>query len=823
MHDLDHILQQVGQVSGPTEGADGARQWRASCPAHVDQSPSFSITETRDGGLRLKCFAGCTRDAVYTALGLSSVWMPGDIVHDTTYPYTTVDGDLVFEVLRGYKGGKKHLRQRVPDQSARSGYRWSLRGLTPDQREILYRLPQVRLAIDLDETVYVVEGEKDVHTAVERGLTATCNAQGAGKFTERHAEQLAGARVVIIMDKDDAGRGHGALVYDRLKGVTASVSLRDVHPSLGDKADLTDHIEAGYDLDDLVEVDRDDLPPGTGGSGGHSRGASRESGHGPIGFSDNELSERFTHEVLDGRYLWTRQSGWLQFTGRCWECCSEERVVEEARAWLKTIGDMLLEQAVDLRLRDKVLNRVKATNIVFFCRGQAERDFDDFDADHDVLVVGNGVVDLRTGELHPHDPELLVTKCTPVEYYPGASHPDWDQALTAVAPSVAAWLQARLGQSITGYPPDDDAALIAFGQGDNGKSAIVSATMRAMGDHAGTIPDAALLDTKGHAHPTEKMSLRGLRLAVMEETPEDKYLNINNLKKFLGTDEVVARYSHQDNVRFRPTWAVLITSNYELGVKEGDHGTWRRLLRVPFPYRFRLRERGESLELPDDRFGDPRLRDRVKAGTEQLEAVLAWLVAGAVAWYERGRVLPSPPAEVAESTAQWRAANDIFGVFADEQLIPEPGAAIWLDDLHRAVSEWQRHRAHHPWSMVTLKARVASHDWFFENAISFSGQATRDPSTLSRPTGLATLVREAPTRPRCLLGARFRTRADDMAELQALPSPTPSATPTAPPPSAGPAPGVCDQCGGPTEPHPDLRLVLSCPACHPEDFAGVAS
>ena len=51
-----------------------------------------------------------------------------------------------------------------------------------DTRRVPYRLPQLLAATERGETVWIVEGEKDVHTLMRAGVTATCNPQGAGKW-----------------------------------------------------------------------------------------------------------------------------------------------------------------------------------------------------------------------------------------------------------------------------------------------------------------------------------------------------------------------------------------------------------------------------------------------------------------------------------------------------------------------------------------------------------------------------------------------------------------------------------------------------------------
>lgn len=47
-----------------------ASGWIARCPAHQDRSPSLSVREGRDGRVLLKCFAGCSVEAVCAALGI---------------------------------------------------------------------------------------------------------------------------------------------------------------------------------------------------------------------------------------------------------------------------------------------------------------------------------------------------------------------------------------------------------------------------------------------------------------------------------------------------------------------------------------------------------------------------------------------------------------------------------------------------------------------------------------------------------------------------------------------------------------------------------
>jgi len=45
-------------------------RWQARCPAHDDRSPSLSLTETTDGRILIKCWAGCSAQSIVEAVGL---------------------------------------------------------------------------------------------------------------------------------------------------------------------------------------------------------------------------------------------------------------------------------------------------------------------------------------------------------------------------------------------------------------------------------------------------------------------------------------------------------------------------------------------------------------------------------------------------------------------------------------------------------------------------------------------------------------------------------------------------------------------------------
>ncbi|MET7944241.1 AAA family ATPase [Streptomyces sp. NPDC005302] len=237
------------------------------CPAHEDRTPSLSIGNRNDGnGIVLSCHTGCDIDDIVAALGLTL----GDLFDEplpkpdpnptrrkvADYPYVDEQGELLLRVERwepGKNGKKKDFLQRTPD----GGYK------TKGVRRVLYRLPEVVATAQAGGIVLVCEGEKDADNLAKIGATATTMPGGVGMgWRDDYTASLRGAaEVVIIADRDDAGITHARKVAASLArfGVPHRIALPAVAHA---KADVSDHLAAGYGFDDLIPLaDSDDEEP----------------------------------------------------------------------------------------------------------------------------------------------------------------------------------------------------------------------------------------------------------------------------------------------------------------------------------------------------------------------------------------------------------------------------------------------------------------------------------------------------------------------------------------------------------------------------------
>lgn len=252
---LRRVLDALGEHGAAVK--EGGGYYAARCPAHEDSNPSLSVQHVEPKGdaggrARVRCHAGCDERDVLAVLGLALADL-----YDEPIPARSRDALREFAYLSG-SGQLIGVVQRHQPKTFRPltmhDGQWRIKG-SDQLKSTPYRLPAIVAAIDTGDPVWVVEGERDADTLAREGIAATCNAGGAGKWTDAHSRWLAGAQVTVCADADVPGRRHAAAVVASLTGITASVRL--VEPAPGCK-DITEHLASGKTLTEVVEVDLPD-------------------------------------------------------------------------------------------------------------------------------------------------------------------------------------------------------------------------------------------------------------------------------------------------------------------------------------------------------------------------------------------------------------------------------------------------------------------------------------------------------------------------------------------------------------------------------------
>jgi hypothetical protein len=225
----ERVIAELGSVGMSFETTTD-RQSVSQCPAHEDTNPSL-VVSAMEGQALLYCRVGCGTKDVLDRLGMTM----RDLFDDprgVTYRYD--DGRAVL------KTPDKEIRQ--------SGHS---KGVVT-----LYRLAQVVEAVAQGRTIYLVEGEKDVHAIEASGEVGTTAPMGSSNFGLVDVSPLKGATVVAIPDKDAGGEKWTAEVRRRLDGYARSLTFRQA--TVG--KDYADHYAAGGTIADLGEATVPDSP-----------------------------------------------------------------------------------------------------------------------------------------------------------------------------------------------------------------------------------------------------------------------------------------------------------------------------------------------------------------------------------------------------------------------------------------------------------------------------------------------------------------------------------------------------------------------------------
>lgn len=443
-------------------------------------------------------------------------------------------------------------------------------------------------------------------------------------------------------------------------------------------------------------------------AGGDSAGALDRMDGRP--WKDAHVADAFCeHHVDMVRYV--PGLGWLVWSPMrgVWEEVDDALMIGLSANFAKALaGEAAARGDADLvKTASSRLTAAAIGNVVSLAKGdRAVRcAVSDLDADPELLNCTNGYVDLRTGNLIEHNPDKMMTKMTGCAYRPGATHPDLDKALEALDPDEREWLQMIFGQAITGYPLAEDFLLMLHGVGANGKSALIGTLMEVAGSYATMLTERVIISQKA-AHSTDMTDLLGARVAVLEELPEAGNLSSKHIKNIVGTPELRARKMFQDNITWKATHTIFITTNHLPRITETDHGLWRRLAILTFPYRFVPTP--EAIENENDRLGDLGLRQRLTRGPQK-EAFLAWVVEGARKYLAlEGEPFGLTP-KMAVDKEEWRHGMDPTGRFLEEMVEFDPAYCIPGSDLYDELKVWLGQNGHAPWSSQLATSRLEQH------------------------------------------------------------------------------------------------------------------
>lgn len=307
---------------------------------------------------------------------------------------------------------------------------------------------------------------------------------------------------------------------------------------------------------------------------------------------------------------------------------------------------------------------------------------EELDADPMLLNCQNGTVDLRTGELLPHDQAHLITKMCPVDFDAAATHPVFESFLDTATQGdgeLQGYMRRAAGYSVQGTA-DEKVLFLVYGPANTAKSTLIDALAAALGDYHISAPASTWLQqTQQGGNRGDIVRLAGARLVTTVEFNRGAKFDEEIIKRVTGGDIVTAAAKYEGEVEFRPQFALWLAANDAPAIRSGDGGMWSRMRRIPFVHVIEPEKRDKGIKRAFQNSPDCRA------------AVLAWAVRGCMEWQRDG--LGSADA-VEASTAAYQNEMDPIADFLADRLIFDEGTrignSITPKDLRRAYDSWAK-------------------------------------------------------------------------------------------------------------------------------------
>jgi putative DNA primase/helicase len=370
---------------------------------------------------------------------------------------------------------------------------------------------------------------------------------------------------------------------------------------------------------------------------------------------------------------------WLHWDGRRWKRDQTGTV----RRWSKTVvrsiygeipdGATKEERTAIWKHANKSESAAARASMLKLAEAEAGAHIepDEMDRDPFLLNVLNGTVDLRTGQLRPHDQADTITKLAPVTFDPAAECPTFLAFLDRVLPDleVRRFLRRMTGYGMTGVTVEQCLAFF-YGGGANGKSTFLDTIQDMLGDYAQTAAPDLLTSRGGDRHPTELADLFGARWVSSIEVDEGKRLAETLVKQMTGGDKMKARFMRTDFFQWAPTHKLLLAANHKPEIRGTDYAIWRRIRLIPFTVTIPVEER------------DGRLGDKLRA---ELSGILNWAIEGCLEWQAGGLGVPEV---IRTATEEYRQEQDVLGQFIEDRCVVDTQGWASSSVLYKAYGGW---------------------------------------------------------------------------------------------------------------------------------------
>jgi putative DNA primase/helicase len=313
-------------------------------------------------------------------------------------------------------------------------------------------------------------------------------------------------------------------------------------------------------------------------------------------------------------------------------------------------------------------SRVKRINELVASAPGIFRNLAEFDSASPLLNLQNGVLNLETMELQPHDPAHCFTKLANVAYDPDATCPTFDRFMDDIMPTeMQNFLMRVFGYALLGNPTQQ-VFTIFHGGGSNGKSTLIDIVEYIFGDYARSAEPNTFIRQRNERVRDDLARLKGARMVATSELATGEILDAALVKRLTGGDTITARALYKEAFEFKPQFTLFMVTNALPVIDGGDAALARRLILVPFNATIQNR--------------DASLPERLRA---EASGILNRILAGLANYQENGLKVPDSVRHAADSYA---AESDLIAAFLEDRCEFCDTASCGANDLYRAYRNW---------------------------------------------------------------------------------------------------------------------------------------
>jgi len=392
------------------------------------------------------------------------------------------------------------------------------------------------------------------------------------------------------------------------------------------------------------------------------------------------LRDKYKNSI---RFSYTRKK-WMYWTGKAWRF--------DDTGEIKKLADLVVDdlkreafatedekaQEIKLRFANKTANSAGKCNMILEAQHLDGIPvlIDELDTYSDYLNCQNGIVNLRNGELIPHDPNFMMSKICNCEYdnKSGKKPERWLKFLSEITngdKELERYLQKCIGYSLTGSVKEQ-CAFFLYGIGNNGKSTFVETIADMLGDYASNAQPETIMMKRdsGSGANSDIARLKSARFVTTEEPTEGVRLNEGLVKQLTGGGKVTCRFLFGDEFEYTPEFKIWVATNHKPVIRGTDVGIWRRIRLIPFEV---------NIEKPDKQ-----LKYKFR---EEMPQIMKWAVDGCMMYYKEGI---EPPKSVRKSTDEYKAEMDLLASFMESCIVVDytTKESIPANELYAVYTAW---------------------------------------------------------------------------------------------------------------------------------------